>query len=134
MARRLLNHGHRVQGFDLVSKVRGDFEKSGGEWLEDLRGIQADLIFSMLPGGPQVKKLYLEDQNFFSQLRKGTLVVDCSTADPKSVFEVYKEAEKKEIGFLSTPVSGGTKGAKEGNFDFYGWRKKRGFKKSGAFA
>jgi len=118
MASCLLSHGCKVQGFDLNSKNKENFQRAGGKWLEDLKSIPADLVFSMLPGGKQIKQLYLEDQKLFSFLKKGVLIVDCSTADPQVVCEVYEEAKKREFGFLSVPVSGGTKGAKEGTLTF----------------
>lgn len=118
MASRLLKHGHTIQGFDVNSKVREEFQVSGGEWLEDLKKNRADLVFSMLPGGAQIKQLYLENQKLFSYLKEGTLIVDCSTADPQDVCEVYEQAKKRALRFLSIPVSGGTKGAKEGTLTF----------------
>ena len=118
MAQRLLNHGYEMQGFDLNSSLKAEFKKSGGVWLEDLKSIQSEVVFSMLPGGKQIKQLYLEDQQLFSWLKKGTLVVDCSTAAPDSVCEVYNKAKEQGFRFLSVPVSGGTKGAKEGTLTF----------------
>ena len=118
MAHRLLSYGHRVQGFDLNSIVKEEFQKAGGKWLEDLKDHQADIVFSMLPGGAQIKQLYMENQKLFSFLTKGSLIVDCSTASPQSVCEVYEVAKKQGLRFLSIPVSGGTKGAKEGTLTF----------------
>ena len=46
------------------------------------------------------------------------MIADCSTADPQIVCEVYEEAKKRNLRFLSIPVSGGTKGAKEGTLTF----------------
>ena len=118
MSQRLLGHGYELKGFDLNSSLKSEFEKSGGRWLEDLKSIQEEVVFSMLPGGPQIKQLYLEDQKLFDFLPKGALVVDCSTADPNSVCAVYDQAKKRGLRFLSIPVSGGTKGAKEGTLTF----------------
>ena len=118
MAYRLLTHGHSLQGFDVNTTVKEEFQKAGGEWLEDLKETKADLVFSMLPGGAQIKQLYLENQKLFSHLNKGTLIVDCSTADPQDVCEVYEQAKNRGLRFLSIPVSGGTKGAKEGTLTF----------------
>ena len=118
MARRLLSYGHSVQGFDLNSKAKEGFVKTGGKWLKDLKSVKADIVFSMLPGGKHIKELYLKDQKLFSVLQKGLLVVDCSTASPQTVCEVYEEAKKWGLRFLSLPVSGGTKGAKEGTLTF----------------
>ena len=118
MAQRLLSHGYELQGFDLNSSLKTEFEKLGGVWLEDLKSIQTEVVFSMLPGGKQIKQLYLEDQKLLNHLPKGALVVDCSTADPDSVCEVYDKAKERGVRFLSIPVSGGTKGAKEGTLTF----------------
>ena len=118
MAQRLLGHGYEVQGFDLNSSLKSEFEKSGGVWLEELKSIQTEVVFSMLPGGKQIKQLYLEDQKLFEHLPKGALVVDCSTSAPDSVCEVYSKAKEQGFRFLSIPVSGGTKGAKEGTLTF----------------
>ena len=118
MAQRLLKQGYKVQGFDLNSRLKSAFEKSGGVWLEGFKSVQAEVVFSMLPGGQQIRQLYLEDQKLFDHLSKGALAVDCSTADPESVCEVYKKAKERGLRFLSIPVSGGTKGAKEGALTF----------------
>ena len=129
MALRLLSHGHTVQGFDVTPKAKEEFQKAGGTWLEDLKKIKADLVFSMLPGGKEIKQLYLEDQKLFSTLKKGTLVVDCSTAEPQTVCEVYEEAKKIGLSFLSIPVSGGTKGAREGTLTFMAGGEEQDLKK-----
>ena len=118
MSRRLIEQGYPVQGFDLNTEIREKFTQGGGLWLEDLSAISADIVFSMLPGGKSVKQLYLEEQKLLSHLKPQSLVVDCSTADPQSVCEVYAGAKKQSLGFLSAPVSGGTKGAKEGTLTF----------------
>ena len=133
MASRLLESSCRVQAFDLNSSVKEELETKGGNWLDDLKDIKADLVFSMLPGGDQIKQLYLEDQKLFSELKTNTLVVDCSTADPQTVTEVYEEAKKMGLRFLSVPVSGGTKGAKEGTLTFMAGGDKKDLKEAEPF-
>ena len=118
MAQRLLAHGYELEGFDLNNSLKSKFQKSGGVWLKDLKSTETEVLFSMLPGGKQIKQLYLEEQKLFNYLKKGTLIVDCSTADPGSVCEVYNKAKEQGFRFLSVPVSGGTKGAKEGTLTF----------------
>lgn len=118
MASRLLDSSCKIRAFDLNSSIKEELQKKGGIWLENLNEVKADIVFSMLPGGQQIKQLYLEDQKLFSKLEKNTLAVDCSTADPQDVSEVYEEAKKRGLRFLSVPVSGGTKGAKEGTLTF----------------
>ena len=118
MSLNLLKQFKSIQGFDLNSKMKEDFENQGGVWHQDLSSVEAQLVFSMLPGGKQLRELYLDKQKLLSHLKPGALIIDCSTSDPQSVIEVYKEAKKKGLKFLSAPVSGGTKGAKEGTLTF----------------
>ncbi|MBC6416061.1 MAG: 3-hydroxyisobutyrate dehydrogenase [Bdellovibrionales bacterium] len=118
MSKKLIQQFGKLQGFDLNSQIKEEFEKSGGKWIQDLSSLQADVVFSMLPGAQEVKKLYLEEQKLLSVLKKGTLIVDCSTCDSQSVCDVFKKAKKKGLLFLSAPVSGGTKGAEKGTLTF----------------
>ena len=114
MAIRLLQGGHSVQGFDVFDTAKETFCNAGGIWLEDLNDIDADIVFAMLPGGVEMKRLYLEEQKLFSLLPKETLIVDCSTADPQDAVDIHKEAKAQGLRFLSAPVSGGVVGAGAG--------------------
>lgn len=118
MSFHLIKKFQSIKGFDLSLKNKKDFESHGGVWLKDLSSVKADIVFSMLPGGRQIKELYLEKQKLLSILKPGALIIDCSTSDPQSVIEVHQEAKKRGLKFLSAPVSGGTKGAKEGTLTF----------------
>ena len=117
MSLHLIKKFQSIQGFDLSSKNKKKFESSGGLWLEDLSDLSSvQFVFSMLPGGKQVRELYLD--SLLLKLQPGTFIIDCSTSDPQSVIEVQKSAKKRDLKFLSAPVSGGTKGAKEGSLTF----------------
>ena len=133
MALHFIDEGHWLYGFDLDPLVKGKFTAGGGLWLEDWSSISVDMVLSMLPGGKSVKQLYLGDQKLLSLLKPGTLVVDCSTADPQTVCELYEQAKKKSLRFLSAPVSGGTKGAREGTLTFMVGGDKRDFLKAKPF-
>jgi 3-hydroxyisobutyrate dehydrogenase-like beta-hydroxyacid dehydrogenase len=49
-----------------------------------------------------------------SSLKKGSLVIDCSTISPKATEEIAARLSKKGIGFVDAPVSGGSEGAQQG--------------------
>ena len=53
-----------------------------------------DTLISMLPGGREIRELYIEKQNLLSFLKPGALIIDCTTADPETCREIHKEAEK----------------------------------------
>ena len=63
-------------------------------------------------------KTVFKDQKLFSILPKNILVIDCSTADPKSCLALYNEAKAKGLRLLCAPVSGGTAGASAGTLTF----------------
>ena len=130
MSLHLIKQFQSIQGFDLNPKSKEDFESHGGVWSQNLSSVEADIVFSMLPGGKQIRELYLKKQKLLSVLKPGTLIVDCSTSDPQSVIEAHQEAKKKGLKFLSAPVSGGTKGAKEGSLTFIVGGDKEDFKQA----
>ena len=109
------------------------FQKAGGLWLDTIKDFKANIVFSMLPGGPEMKQLYLKDQKLLSLLKPKSLLVDCSTAEPQTAIELYKKAKKQGVGFLSAPVSGGVKGAKEGQLTFMVGGDKEDLKKANKF-
>ena len=118
MALRLVQAGHRVGGFDVEDRARKPFEAAGGRWLDSLDEPQADMVFAMLPGGAQMRQLYLHEQKLLAALPRGMLVVDCSTADPQTACDIHAEARARGIRFLSAPVSGGVTGAEAGTLTF----------------
>src|SRR5258708_16042659 len=51
-------------------------------------------------------------------VRRGTLLIDCSTIDIDSARAVHAAAQKKGFDFLDAPVSGGVGGAEAGTLAF----------------
>src|SRR5579862_3093240 len=49
-----------------------------------------------------------------SSLKKGSLVIDCSTISPKATEEIAAKLRQHGIGFVDAPVSGGSEGAAQG--------------------
>lgn len=43
----------------------------------------------------------------FSSAKKNTLLIDCSTIDPSVSQKIAEEAEKNQVAFVDSPVSGG---------------------------
>ncbi len=120
MAHNLLKKNLQVYGFDLLTTNKQDFEKAGGQWCAHLEEIasKVSVVISMLPGSPEMKKLYLEKEKLFDLLSDKTLIIDCSTADPETCSDLYKESQKRNLRLLCAPVSGGTAGAMAGTLTF----------------
>jgi len=77
-------------------------------------GAGADVLITMLPGGPAVGDL-LFDQGVAAALKPKTIVIDMSSIPPHSAVEFAYELNHRGIAWLDAPVSGGTKGAASGS-------------------
>ncbi|KAK4545295.1 hypothetical protein LTR36_003475 [Oleoguttula mirabilis] len=96
--------------------------------------VAADVVLSMLPDSPAVKKVYLDPSSGIlagaGAIAKGSavrkLVIECGTIESATILEVAKAAEGAEqslsqgstISFVDAPVSGGPMGAQAGTLAF----------------
>jgi len=58
------------------------------------------------------------NQIFFLRLKKGTLIVDCSTIDVRTSKEMAELCRSKQLRFVDAPVSGGITGAQKATLTF----------------
>ena len=77
---------------------------------------EADVVITMLPAGPHVRKVYAEQ--VLPNARPGTIMVDCSTIDVESARAVAAEVKAAGFRFADAPVSGGTAAAEAGTLAF----------------
>jgi 3-hydroxyisobutyrate dehydrogenase len=110
MAKRLMDAGYPVKVFDVNPPAMQPFKKNAVETLKDAIS-DADVIFTMLQKGQQVKKVCAE---IFLHAKKNILYIDCSSIDMTTTRELHSEAAKNNIRMLDAPVSGGVTGATAG--------------------
>lgn len=72
---------------------------------------ESTVIFTMLPGPPEVREVISGGEGVFRGAREGTLIVDMSTSSPALARELSKEAGERGVAMLDAPVSGGDVGA-----------------------
>src|SRR5439155_13904418 len=75
----------------------------------------ADTVITMLPAGKHVLSAWNE---VVPAMKKGTLIIDCSTIDVESAKQAHVFAAKHGMGSVDAPVSGGTGGAKRATLTF----------------
>ena len=76
---------------------------------------ESDIVICCVSDSPDVYQVVLaEETGIIAGVRKGAIVVDCSTAAPEVADRCSKELGTKGVGFLDAPVSGGDAGAKAG--------------------
>ncbi len=73
-----------------------------------------DLIITMLPNSPHVKKAVLGEGGVIEGAKPGSVLVDMSSIAPLASLEVAAELAKKGIEMLDAPVSGGEPKAIDG--------------------
>jgi 3-hydroxyisobutyrate dehydrogenase len=120
MAANLVKAGHRVTGFDLVSKAVERLVAKGGTAAASAAAAAAgsEIVITMLPAGPQVRSLYLGDDGLLAHARRDALLIDCSTIDVEAARAVAAAAAEAGFDMLDAPVSGGIAGAEAATLTF----------------
>src|SRR5438105_10572842 len=120
MAANLLKAGHRVTGFDLQPRAIEVLTTRGGQAAKSAAEAAAtgDIVITMLPAGPQVRAVYLDESGVLASARRGALLIDCSTIDVESARAVAAAAREAGFDMLDAPVSGGVGGAEAATLTF----------------
>ncbi|RMD90199.1 MAG: 3-hydroxyisobutyrate dehydrogenase [Alphaproteobacteria bacterium] len=112
MAANLARAGHEVTGFDIaapcpegVTPAASAAEAAAGR----------DVVITMLPDGNILRKVADE---VIPAMRKGAVLLDCSTVDVASARAVAEQARAAGLGAVDAPVSGGIGGAQAGTLTF----------------
>jgi len=119
MAAHLVRAGHAVTVFDLAAdrarQFASEHQARATERLAELAAA-ADAVITMLPSGHEVRDAVLDMQDgaLASNLRRGSIVIDMSSAAPVGTRELGAELAKRGIGLVDAPVSGGITGAEKG--------------------
>jgi 3-hydroxyisobutyrate dehydrogenase len=120
MAANLLKAGHRVIGFDLAASRTEALAKTGGQAAPTLAEAASagEIVITMLPAGPDVRAVYLEDGGVLAHAHPGALLIDCSTIDVETARAVAAVAADARFEMLDAPVSGGVVGAEMASLTF----------------
>src|SRR5207248_7233872 len=117
MAAKLVKAVHKLTAFDRVAASR-DQAKSDGAVIADssVASVKnADTVITMLPAGKHVLSVWNE---VVPAMKKGALIIDCSTIDVESAKQAHALAAKHGLPSVDAPVSGGTGGAKGATLTF----------------
>ncbi len=120
MAANLVSAGHQVTGFDLVPGAMEALTTKGGRAVASVAEAAAtgDIVITMLPAGPQVRSVYLDEGGVLASARRGALLIDCSTIDVETARAVAAAAKGAGFDMLDAPVSGGVAGAEAASLTF----------------
>jgi len=114
MVKNLASKGHTVRVWSRSEGKAAEFARSlnieHAKTLKDLAACSSILMLCVT-NTHDVRQVVDEAA---SSLKKGSLVIDCSTISPKATEEIAANLRGQDIGFVDAPVSGGSEGAAQG--------------------
>lgn len=120
LARKANALGRRIRVYDRSAEAAAACRDAGADVADSLAACVdgADVVFTMVPAGPDVRALYMDPGGVFDSAPAGALLVDCSTIDVATAQDVAAEAKARGFRMLDAPVSGGVTGAEAATITF----------------
>jgi len=116
IALNLRKAGNDVLVNDVRRQMAEDHLAAGSVWADSPGeiGEQCEVVFTSLPGPPEVEAVATGENGLLSSMKPGSTWFDLSTNSPTLIRRLHGEFAAKGIQMLDAPVSGGTRGAREG--------------------
>lgn len=117
MARHLAKAGHDVVVYNrTTSKADAWVAEHGGMRAITPREVaqQSDVVFMCVGNDNDVRSVVYGDDGVLAGLKKGSILVDHTTASATLARELADACSAIEVGFVDAPVSGGQAGAEKG--------------------
>jgi 3-hydroxyisobutyrate dehydrogenase len=74
----------------------------------------ADVVITCLPSSVEVEAVLHGENGILEALRKGAVLIDCTSGDPPTSRSIAAELGGRGVEFIDAPVSGGVTAAKSG--------------------
>ena len=117
MAANAMKAGYSMTVFDLAAEKTEPLGQAGAVVASSGADAAAnsDIVILCVPDTPDVLAAMLDEKDgIVAGVRKGALVVDCSTVSPAAAPQCTEALAAKGAAFLDAPLSGGDVGAKAG--------------------
>lgn len=116
MARRLLQAGYAVTGYDINREAVASLRQDGGTMAENpaeaATGVNVLLI--MVASAAQAEEVLFGPSGALTTLPAGSTVMLCSTVPPDFMQQLENRLMERNVQLLDAPVSGGVAGAEQG--------------------
>ncbi len=103
------HHQEHIDALVAAGASQADYETIGRE---------ADCVMTMLPNSPHVEEVMLGENGLAAKMHAGQVLIDMSSINPLASQKIAAVLEKKGIGMLDAPVSGGEPKAIDGSLSF----------------
>lgn len=99
-----------------TAKASAWVEKNGGKAAPTPQAAAegADFVFACVGNDDDLRSVTIGPDGAFHSMKKGSVFVDHTTASADVARELHAEAQKRGLGFVDAPVSGGQAGAENG--------------------
>jgi len=116
IARNLQKAGTKLVVHDARRAAAEPHLAAGALWADTPRQVAeaVEVMFTSLPGPPEVEAVALGADGLLPAMRKGTAFFDLSTNSPTVVRRIHAAFAERGLHMLDAPVSGGPKGAETG--------------------
>jgi 3-hydroxyisobutyrate dehydrogenase len=74
----------------------------------------AEVVITCVPSSREVEQVLAGESGVEAGLKKGALLIDCTSGDPATSRKIAERLKARGISFVDAPVSGGVKGAVAG--------------------
>src|SRR5437763_5675634 len=113
MAANLQKAGHELVVHDIRRAAAERHLAAGAVWADNPKALaeQCQVIFTSLPGPPEVEAVALGDEGLLAGMRDGAAWFDLSTNSPTLVRRLHQLFLERGVHVLDSPVSGGPMGA-----------------------
>lgn len=117
MSRRLLGAGHSLSVANRSRPAVDALAAEGATPCANSEEVAArsEIVFTMLPDAPQVEEVVFGPHGLATAMKPGSVLVDCTSNDPRSAEKVAKSLAERKVAFLDAPVSGAPEGAEQGS-------------------
>lgn len=116
MAGHLLAAGYELHVYNRTKSKTDALVSKGAVWEDSPAAVAAKcgVIFTIIGFPKDVEDVYLGENGLLANAKKGALIADMTTSSPKLARRIWEEGQKRGVGILDAPVTGGDKGAREG--------------------
>jgi 3-hydroxyisobutyrate dehydrogenase len=116
MAANLQKAGYKLVVNDVRQNAATAHLKAGATWADSPKTLaaQCKVIFTSLPGPPEVEAVGLAPNSLMEGMEKGSVWFDLTTNSPTLVRRLHQIYSERGLHMLDAPVSGGPQGARTG--------------------
>jgi 3-hydroxyisobutyrate dehydrogenase-like beta-hydroxyacid dehydrogenase len=132
MAKRLLDAGHSVTGYNRTKSKAQWLLDAGMKWADSPRAVaqSSDVVFSMIANNSALRAVTESNDGIVAGLSAGKIYIEMSTVSPAAIRELARQVEARGAEMLDAPVSGSSITLEEGKLSFMVGGKREVFDKA----